>query len=122
MNNPIKKENVNNLLNNVTSFLGKRYTIEKKAEDLGLVEHRTKSGPGILLGALAGLAVGAGAALLLARQSGSELRGKLGEQLDVAKNKFNDKKEETLKFAKRETENVANAAKANRKDFTQQGK
>ncbi|MDQ3534895.1 MAG: YtxH domain-containing protein [Bacteroidota bacterium] len=117
---PVKDtgKKVNHLYNNALSFFGNAmHNVEDKMEDVGLIE-RKNTGPGIFLGAIAGLAVGAAAALLLAKDKGEDFRNKLSDQFEKTKDQLMAKKEETLHFAKNETENVKNAASAQTKDFT----
>lgn len=132
---PVKNtKKINHLYDNVTSFFGKKlHKAEDKMEDYGLIEKK-KTGPGMLLGALAGLAVGAGAALLLAKDTGEDLRKKISKNFNEGKEKLMEKKEEfTAKkdklmseaedkanVVKKEAHNVKNAAIANNKDFTHQ--
>jgi gas vesicle protein len=135
MNIPVKNtKKINHLYDNVTSFLGRNlHKAEDKMEDLGLIKKK-KTGPGMLIGALAGLAVGAGVALLLAKDTGEDLRKKISKNFDETKVKFLEKKEELthkkdelvsktedkVKAIKKEAHNVKNAAIANNKDFTHQ--
>lgn len=137
MNIPVKNtKKINHLYDNVTSFLGKKmHKAEDKMEDYGLIEKK-KTGPGMLLGALAGLAVGAGAALLLAKDTGEDLRKKISKNFNNTKEKLMEKKEELKEkkenlmtkaedkanAVKKEAHNVKNAAIANNKDFTHQNK
>ncbi len=135
MNIPVKnKKKINHLYDNVSSFLGKKlHKAEDKMEDYGLIEKK-KTGPGMLLGALAGLAVGAVAALLLAKDKGEDLRNKISTNFNETKEKLMEKKEEAVEkkdqymseaedkvnAVKKEAHNVKNAAIANNKDFTHQ--
>lgn len=111
---------VNSLYNNLSSFFDyKLHNVENRMEDAGLIEKRN-TGPGIILGALAGLAIGGAAALLLAQDTGKDFRTKVQKNFNEKKDQLINKKEDILHFAKKETENVKNASKAQDKDFSNQ--
>ncbi|MDQ3395177.1 MAG: YtxH domain-containing protein [Bacteroidota bacterium] len=113
---PVKEtgKKVNKLYNNFSSYLVNRlHNVEGKMEDVGLIEKKN-TGPGILLGLLAGLVVGGAAALLLAKDSGEEFREKVNtkfnrtkDQLIAKKDELMSKKDEKLNFNNQETEDVA---------------
>lgn len=111
-------EKVNNLYHNLAHFFQNRmHNVEGRMEDVGIIEKKN-TGPGIFLGALAGLAVGSAAALLLAQDSGEEFREKVVKNYNKTKDQLFEKKDEKSQYAKNEAENVKNAASAQTKDFT----